>query len=58
VGGVCVVEGLGGPVCLREFGVSSRGGDALPAEGHPQRVLHSFWELERVGSGLVWFDLV
>jgi hypothetical protein len=53
VGGVCVV-----PVCLRQFGVSSRGGDALPAEGHPQRVLHSFWELERAGSGLVWSGLI
>jgi hypothetical protein len=38
--------------------VSSRGGDALLAEGHPQRVLHSFWELERMESGLVWSGLV
>jgi hypothetical protein len=53
VGGVCVV-----PVCSRQFGVSLRGGDAPPAEGHPQRVLHSFWELERVGSGLVWSGLI
>jgi hypothetical protein len=34
----------------RIVGVSSRGGDVPPAEGHPQRAMRSSWELERAGS--------
>jgi hypothetical protein len=50
VGGVCVV-----PVCSRQFGVSSRGGDAPPAEGTRRGCCIPFG---LVWFGLIWFGLV